>query len=128
MKDHTVITALITGPLGGGAVALGAWLRGHRKDTADAELTFSETWKAIVAELRGDIADLRGRVATLEDDLAAEKKHAKDLEIKVERYRDIIRSLLRHTLKLRDALAEAHAEIPPTPPDIEDALTGIDLP
>lgn len=98
------------------------------KINAEAGLTIDQRWQALADELRGDVADLRDRVTTLETDLAKERAHAKGLEAEVDRYRSIARSLIRHVLRLRDALAKTDVEVPPIPQDIEDALTGIDLP
>lgn len=135
MKDHTaIITALISGPAGGGAAAAIAWLRNRRSEGAQVDLTVSETWQTIVGELRKDIADLRnelaverGRVDDVEAELKRERDRAKGLEAEVDKYRSIARSVLRHMLRLRDVMAKARVDLPDMPPDVEDALTGIDL-
>lgn len=128
MSGQAVLVALISGPIGGAVVAAISWLRGRRVDDAQADKTVGEAWQEIVAELRTDISDLRGRVDTLEGELRREQSRSKGLEAEVDRYRAIARSLLRHVLRLRDALGAQGADIPALPQDVEDALTSLDLP
>jgi predicted nucleic acid-binding Zn-ribbon protein len=134
MSD-VVWVALLSGAGSTLVVQLIGWLRNRHKDDADAELvsaeaglTIDQRWEKYTAALEGRVKALEGRMETLEDELEREQNRSKGLEAEVDRYRSIARSLLRHVLKLRDALAKAHAEVPEIPPDIEDALTGIDLP
>jgi chromosome segregation ATPase len=128
MKDHTLMTALISGPIGGAVVALGGWLRNRRKDDAEAGLTVDQRWEQYADRIESRMKDLEERVDELEAQLEREQNRAKGLEAEVDRYRSIARSLLRHVLRLREALGKTDAEVPPIPQDIEDALTGIDLP
>lgn len=123
-----VLVALISGPIGGAAVAAVGWFRGRRGEDAQADKTIGEAWQEIVSELRKDISDLRDRVDALEDELRREQARSKGLEAEVDRYRSIARSLLRHVLRLRDALGSSGAEVPALPQDVEDALTSLDLP
>lgn len=128
MKDHTIITALITGPIGGAVVAIAGWIRNRRKDAAETGLTVDQRWEQYADRIEGRMKALEKRVTELETQLETEQRHAKGLQAEVDKYRSLARTLLRHVIKLRDALAKAHAEVPDIPPDIEDALTGIDLP
>lgn len=104
------------------------WLRNRRKDDAEAGLTVDQRWKQYADRIETRMKGLEDRVGELETQLEREQNRAKGLQAEVDRYRSIARSLLRHVLKLRDALGKAQAEVPDIPPDIEDALTGIDLP
>lgn len=128
MKDQTVLAALISGPIGGAVVAVGGWLRGRRKDDAEAGLTVDQRWEQYADRIEGRMRSLEERVSELETQLEREQDRAKGLEAEVDRYRSIARSLLRHVLKLRDALAKAHAELPDMPADVEAAMTSVDLP
>ena len=117
----------------GGLVTLVAdrgltWARNRNKDDAEAERTVGQTWQTIVQELRTDIEKLRERVDSLEDELSREREQKKALTAELDRYKNIARSLLRHVIKLRDALAQAHADVPAMPPEIEDAMTSVELP
>lgn len=105
-----------------------AWVRNRRRDEAAAGLTLGQSWQAIVEELRRDVGDLRARVTSLEAERDQAHERAKALAAEVDRYRSIARSLLRHVLRLRDALAAQGVEAPPIPPEIEDAFTSLDLP
>jgi phage shock protein A len=125
----------LTGPFAIAVDRLITWARNRRRDDAaadklgaEAALTIDQRWQNLADELRNDVADLRQRVTSLEQELAKERDHAKGLEAEVDRYRSIARSLIRHVLRLRDALAKTDVEMPSIPQDIEDALTGIDLP
>lgn len=120
--------AILSGSGSALAVQLVQWLRGRHKDEADVGFTVGQTWQSIVTELRNDIGDLRERVTDLEGDLDREREQKKALAGEVARYKSIARSLLRHVLRLREALAQTDLAVPPMPPDIEDALTTIDLP
>lgn len=127
-EARALIVAGITGPFAIAVDRALTWFRSRRKDNAEADLTLGQSWKQIVEELRRDIGDLRERVVSLETEVDRERNRAKGLEAEVDKYRTIARSLLRHVLRLRDTLAKANVEMPEIPPDIEDALTGIDLP
>ena len=119
-------TGAVAASVGGAIVAAINWLRSRRKDAAEADLTVGQTWQEIVTELRTDIADLRSRIDVLEDDLATERAETQRQRNEINRYRGIIRSLMRHVLRLRDELSKANAEVPPLPADVEDAMTDVD--
>lgn len=124
---EALLVALVSGPLGGALVALVGWLRGSRKDNAEADQTVGEAWQAIVAELRSDISDLRQRIDGLEDELRQSRSEEQRLRDEIVRYRRIIQSLLRYMLRLRDSLAQV-GEVPDFPRDVEDAMTDPGLP
>lgn len=120
--------AILSGPAAVTLDRLVTWLRGRRKDAAEADQTVGEAWRTIVAELRNDIADLRNRVDALEDERQTLLERVKALMAEVDHYRRIARSMARHVLHLRDTLNAAGADVPVLPTDVEDALTTIDLP
>lgn len=127
MSD-AVLIALLSGPAVVTLDRLITWWRNRRKEDAAADLTTGEAWRAIVSELRGDIADLRDRVKALEDEREQLLDRVKGLIAEVDHYRRIARSMARHVLRLRDALAATGADVPVLPTDVEDALTIIDMP
>lgn len=127
MSDAVLVAAL-TGP---GVLAIDrliSWWRNRRKDAAETGLTVDERWEKLADKYEERITKLETKVRDLEDERRRDREQIKGLEAEVDRYRNIARSLLRHVVKLRDALAKAHAEVPDMPPDVEDALTSIDLP
>jgi chromosome segregation ATPase len=126
-ETRALIVAGITGPFAIGVDRTITWLRNRRKDDAEAGLTVDQRWKQYADRIEARMKSLEERVDELEKDLEREQNRAKGLEAEVDHYRRIARSVLRHMLKLRDALSKAHAEVPEIPPDIEEALIGIDL-
>jgi predicted nucleic acid-binding Zn-ribbon protein len=127
-ETRALIVAGITGPFAIAADRLLTWARNRRLDNAAVGLTVDQRWQAWADELKGEVDDLRDRVGKLEEELDHERNRAKGLEAEVDRYRSIARSLLRHVLRLREALGKTDVDVPAIPQDIEDALTGIDLP
>lgn len=134
-EARALIVAGITGPFAIFVDRVVSGFMRRRRDDAQVDLTVSETWQTIVAELRRDISDLRselaverGRVDEVKDDLKRERDRAQGLEAEVDKYRSIARSLLRHVLRLREVLGKTGVEMPPIPQDVEDALTGVELP
>jgi chromosome segregation ATPase len=120
--------AAVTGPFAILADRLVTWARSRRKDNAEVGLTVDQRWERYTDQLEDRLNRLESRVTELEADLDRERDRAKGLEAEVDRYRSIARSLLRHVLRLREALGKTDVEVPTIPQDIEDALTGIDLP
>lgn len=127
MSD-AVLIAIVTGPAVLVIDRLITWLRNRSKDDAEAGLTIDERWQKLTDKYEARIGELEARVGRVEDDLRREQARAKGLEAEVDRYRSIARSLLRHVVKLRDALAKANAEVPEMPVEVENALTSIELP
>lgn len=127
-ETRALIVAGITGPFAIAVDRAVTWLRNRRRDNAEAGLTVDQRWEQYADKLEERLAALEARVEEVESELKRERDRSKGLEAEVDKYRSIARSLLRHVLKLRDALAKAHAEVPDIPPDIEEALTGFDLP
>lgn len=127
-EARALIVAGITGPFAIAVDRTLTWLRTRRKDSAEAGLAVDQRWEQYADRIEGRMKDLEDRVDELETALEKEQSRAKGLEAEVDRYRSIARSLLRHVLRLRDALAKTDVEMPTIPQDIEDALTGIDLP
>lgn len=105
-----------------------AWVRNRSKDEAEAGLTVDERWERLTNKYEQRISSLEGRVTDLETERNQLRERIKGLTAEVDKYRSMARQMARHVLKLRDALSSAHVDVPLLPPDIEDALTVIDLP
>lgn len=127
MSD-AVIIALATGPAVLIVDRVITWLRNRRKDDAEVGLTVDQRWQAWADELRGEVDSLRTRVTDLEASLSDERAKRRGLEAEVDRYKSIAKSLARHVLRLRDALAKFDGDVPVLPADVEDAMTIIELP
>lgn len=128
MVSDALLIAACTGP---GAIALDrsiTWLRTRRLDDAKAGLTVDQRWQNLNDALDHRIGKLEDRVDELEADVQRERDRANGLAAEVDRYRRIAKSLVRHVIKLRDALAAARAEAPELPADIEEAIVTLDLP
>lgn len=119
---------LLSAPAALVADRLLTWLRNRRKDEAQAGLTVDQRWKRYADAQDERIEKLESRMTELEDDLQRERDRAKGLTAEIDRYKSIARSLLRHVIRLREALGQAGAELPQMPPEVEDALTIINLP
>lgn len=128
MMSDAVIIALATGPAVLVADRSITWLRNRGKDEAEAGLTVDQRWQAWADELKGQVDNLRERVTKLEDERETLLDRIKALVAEVDHYRRIARSMARHVLRLRDAVAAAGADVPAMPADVEDAMTVIDLP
>jgi predicted RNase H-like nuclease (RuvC/YqgF family) len=121
--------AIVAGPVVLALDRLIAWARGRGKDAAEAGLTIDQRWERYTDAIEERVKGLEKRVTDLEEELQREHERAKGLAAEVDRYKRIAKSLARHVLRLRDALAAATGgDVPDIPPDIEDALTIIDLP
>lgn len=126
--DQSVLAALVTGPT---VIVLDravSWLRGRRKDDAEAQLTVGQAWQSIAEELRNDISNLRSRVERLEGENGILRDRLAAALAEVDHYKRIAKSFARHVLRLRESLANSEAEVPVLPSDVEDALTIIELP
>lgn len=126
--DQSVLAALVTGPT---VIVLDravSWLRGRRKDDAEAQLTVGQAWQSIAEELRNDISNLRSRVERLEGENGILRDRLAAALAEVDHYKRIAKSFARHVLRLRESLANSEAEVPVLPTDVEDALTIIELP
>lgn len=128
MTSDAFWLGLLSGPVAVGVDRAVGWLRNRHKDDAETGLTVDQRWERLADQLSDDIADLRTRVGALEDERETLLNRVKGLIAEVDHYRRIARSMARHVLKLRDALASAGAEVPVLPSDVEDALTVIDMP
>lgn len=104
------------------------WIRNWRKEDAEAGLTVDERWERLTNKYEQRIRSLEERVTGLETERNQLRERIKGLTAEVDKYRSMARQMARHVLKLRDALSAAHVDVPLLPPDIEDALTVIDLP
>lgn len=120
--------------LAAAAAALGAalnqaiqWVRGRKGDAANTGLAVDERWQKYADNLEERLGHLEQRLDAVEQELERERSRAKRLTDELERYKDLAKSLARHVLRLRDALNRATGNAPPIPPDIEEALTVIDL-
>ena len=105
-----------------------SWLRNHRKDDAETGLTIDQRWERYTDQLEERLGKLEGRVTELETERETLLERVKGLVAEVDHYRRIARSMARHVLRLRDALAATGADVPTLPTDVEDALTVIDIP
>lgn len=127
MSD-AVLIALISGPAAVTLDRIITWFRNRNKEAAETGLAVDQRWENYADKVEERLATLEDRVVKLEAELKHERARAKGLEAEVDYYRNIARSLIRHVLRLREALAKTKVDIPSIPQDIEDALTGIDLP
>lgn len=127
MSD-AVIIALLSGPAAVTLDRLISWFRNRRKLDAEIGLTIDQRWENYTVTIEKRMTGLENRVAELEAELGAEQQRRKGLEVELERYKRIAKSLARHVLRLRDELAKGGADVPMLPGDVEDALTIIELP
>lgn len=128
MSD-AVLIALVTGPAVLVLDRAISWLRNRSKDDAEAGLTVDQRWQNLADKYEERIGRLEDRVGQVETDLKREQNRAKGLEAEVDRYKSIARSLLRHVLRLREELGKkGDGTMPDLPPDVEDAMTSINLP
>lgn len=129
MFSDAVYVAAATGPLAILLDRIVGWLRNRRRDEAETGLAIDQRWANLANRLDQRVTELEDRVGDLEAELARERARAQGLAAEVDRYRRIARSLVRHVIKLRDALAVATSEpAPDLPADIEEAITTLDLP
>lgn len=120
-----LITALVTGPL---VVTLGKlvdWWRGRRRDDAEVGRTLDERWKAYADQVEArmlryekQVGELEGRVDQLESELETERSQ-------VRRLRQQLRVMVRHAMKLREALAAHGGQVPAMPAEVEDVVTSV---
>lgn len=120
--------AILSGPAAVTLDRLVTWLRNRRKEAAEVGLTVDQRWQRWADELKGEVDDLRTRVVKLEEERETLLARVKGLVAEVDHYRRVARSMARHVLRLRDALASSGADVPQMPADVEDALTVIDMP
>ena len=112
--------------VGPGALALIRRLLPSRGETAEAKVaevtadtTAAGAWQGLYIELKHEIDGLKIEVAQLREALAE-----RDMRVQVQS--TLLRSVGRWALLLKDALLRAGIEPPPTPVDVEAALTSLD--
>lgn len=127
MISDALIVAAISGPVAVAARDAVVWIRNRRKDQAEAGLTVDQRWERYADSQDERITRLEERVTETERELKHERDRSKGLTAEVDRYKRIARSLLRHVIRLREELGKASGEVPDLPPDVEDALTAINL-
>lgn len=128
MVSDTLLVAAATGPVAILLDRLISWLRNRNRDEVEVGALLDERWERYADRMDKRVDGLERRIDELETDLQRERHRAEALTAEVDRYRRIARSLVRHVMKLRDALAAATAEAPELPADIEEAIVTLDLP
>lgn len=131
--NETILVAAIA--MMGGAV-IGPtvqWLLSRRKTAAETDKTAVETegtiaaqWQAWSAEQSRRIDNLERDVAELKQALADEEQTNRQLRMQVEHQSRLLRSVVRWAITLRDELLKVGGSVPPTPVDVESALTSLD--
>lgn len=121
-------TALIAGPLGAIAVLVAQWLITRRKANAETGLTIDQRWERLadeygsrLAKAEADVRGLKDRVTELEHSLHASERQ-------VARLKQLLSSLARWALTIKDELIRAGGTVPAMPIDVETALTALDEP
>lgn len=127
MSDAVWI-ALLSGPVSLGLDRLVRWLRNRRKEDAEAGLTVDQRWKNLADKYEERISALEERDRRRGEELVDLRGKLQGALAEVDRYQRYANSFARHVLRLREALANAGAEVPMLPSDIEDALTIVNLP
>ena len=97
-----------------------------RADEANANASAAEQWQAWSTHQAQRITALEDRVSTLESALTAEREENGNLRVQNEIQSRLLRSVCRWALLLRDELLKAGGAVPPTPVDVEAALTSLD--
>lgn len=128
MFSEAVYVAAATGPVAILLDRLISWIRNRNRDEVEVGLILDQRWERYADRMDKRVDDLERRIDELDTDLQRERHRAEALSAEVDRYRRIARSLVRHVIKLRDALAAATSEAPELPADIEEAITTLDLP
>ena len=119
MSDQlwAVLIAAVVGP--SLLFLLGRLFGGWRKDTVEADAAVSAQWQAWAAELKERVGALEADVAELKQDLESERA-------KNRRQSDLMRSLVRWAILLRDEVIRLGGDLPPAPIEVEAALTNLD--
>lgn len=124
--SEPVLIALIA--MAGGAVIgpLVTKLINRRKDKIDAEGGTAALWQEWSAELKARVAALELDVAALKSALAREESTNRELRSQIDHQKQLLRSLVRWAITMRDEVLRAGGHVPPTPVDVESALTTLD--
>lgn len=111
-----VVAALVVGPL----AAFLTWLLNRRKYKDEHEASVASQWKEWAAEQGKRIDDLEADVAELKLALAEERR-------KTGKYARIVAALVRWALALRDEVMRLDGKVPAAPPEVEEALTSLEI-
>jgi hypothetical protein len=105
-------------------------------DEATADATASGAWQKFAAVLQADmdvmrgrmqadVDSMRGRITSLESEVAALRSSLHEADKRVQLQAVRLQSVTRWALLLRDEVIRLGGDIPPPPPEIEDALTNL---
>jgi predicted nuclease with TOPRIM domain len=117
---------LIAGPGGAAGVLALKWMIERRRNNAETGLTIDQRWekwserleeRVTIAER--EVTTLKDRVSELEDSLHASERQ-------VVRLKQLLSSLAKWALTLKDELLKAGGSVPAMPLDVETALTALD--
>ena len=121
-----IIIALIA--MAGGAVIgpLVTKYTNRGKDKLAADRGTAALWQEWSSALQTRVDALEEDVEELKTALAREEATNKDLRAQIDYQKQLLRSLVRWAITLRDELLRVGGSVPPTPVDVESALTTLD--
>jgi chromosome segregation ATPase len=128
MFSDAVYVAAATGPVAILLDRLIGWWRNRDRDEVEVGVLLDQRWERYTDRLDRRVDELEGRVVDLEAQLNQWRSRAEALAGEVDRYKRMAKSLLRHVIRLRDALAASTSEAPELPADIEELIVTLDLP
>lgn len=125
MSDPIVVGLIA---MAGGAIIgpLVTKLMNRRKDRIDAEGGTAALWQEWSSELKARVAALEEDVSELKRALAHEEDTNRELRSQIDHQKQLLRSLVRWAITMRDEVLRAGGHVPPTPVDVESALTTLD--
>lgn len=125
MNEPILIAAIA---MAGGAIIgpLVQWVLNHRKREVETDGSIASQWMQWSAELKERVDALEQDVAALKAALAQEESTNRQLRAKVDEQSRLLRSVVRWAITLRDELLKVSGSVPPTPVDVESALTSLD--
>lgn len=128
MFSDAFYIAAATGPAAILLDRLIGWLRNRNRDEVEVGVLLDQRWERYVNRLDKRVDQLESRIVELEGQLNTWRARAEALTGEVDRYKRMAKSLLRHVIRLRDALSSSAGEPPELPADIEELIVTLDLP
>lgn len=111
--------------VGPGALALIKRALPSRGETADAKAAEAEADATAAGAWQGLYIELKHRVDGLEIEVKGLRDSLREANDRVQIQALLLRSVCRWALLLRDELMKVGGNVPPTPPEVEEALVNL---